>query len=100
MECDADIRKDLFFNIVFSGGTSMFPGFSERLSKEICKLAPNAYQKKVRISDSVRKYSAWIGGSMISSLSTFQSMWISKQDYDEVGPSVVHRKCLNNYLFF
>ena len=35
----------------------------------------------------------WIGGSILSSLSTFQQMWISKQEYDESGPSIVHRKC-------
>ena len=94
MKCDADIRKDLFQNIVLSGGTSMFPGFSERLSEEICKFAPTAISNKVRISAyPERKYSAWIGGSMVSSLSTFQSMWISKQEYDEDGPSIVHRKC-------
>ena len=40
-----------------------------------------------------RKYSVWIGGSILASLSTFQQMWISKQEYDEAGPSIVHRKC-------
>ena len=38
-------------------------------------------------------YSVWIGGSILASLSTFQQMWISKQEYDECGPSIVHRKC-------
>jgi hypothetical protein len=33
-----------------------------------------------------------VGGSILSSLSTFQQMWISKQEYDESGPSIVHRK--------
>ena len=37
--------------------------------------------------------SFWIGGSILSSLSTFQQMWISKNEYDEAGPSIVHRKC-------
>jgi actin-related protein len=40
-----------------------------------------------------RKYSVWIGGSILSSLSTFQQMWIRKSEYDESGPSIVHRKC-------
>ncbi|PIO66849.1 hypothetical protein TELCIR_11422 [Teladorsagia circumcincta] len=40
-----------------------------------------------------RKYSVWIGGSILASLSTFQQLWISKQEYDESGPSIVHRKC-------
>merc|ERR1712168_26190 len=40
-----------------------------------------------------RKYSVWIGGSILASLSTFQEMWISKQEFDEAGPGIVHRKC-------
>ncbi|KAK4907663.1 hypothetical protein LTR28_000428 [Elasticomyces elasticus] len=44
-----------------------------------------------------RKYSVWIGGSILASLSTFQQMWISKQEYDESGPSIVHRKYAGPY---
>ena len=40
-----------------------------------------------------RKYSVWIGGSILASLSTFQNLWCSKQEYDESGPGIVHRKC-------
>ncbi len=42
-----------------------------------------------------RKYSAWIGGSILASLSTFKQMWISQQEYEETGPSIVHRKCFS-----
>jgi actin-related protein len=40
-----------------------------------------------------RKYSVWIGGSILASLSTFQTLWITKAEYDEAGPQIVHRKC-------
>ena len=40
-----------------------------------------------------RKYSVWIGGSILSSLSSFSQMWISKAEYDESGPQIIHRKC-------
>ena len=40
-----------------------------------------------------RKYLLWIGGSILASLPTFQQMWISKQEYDELGPSIIHIKC-------
>ena len=40
-----------------------------------------------------RKYSAWIGGSILASLETFHKMWITKEEYDESGPSIVHKKC-------
>ena len=92
MKCDVDIRKDLYANVVMSGGTTMYAGIADRLSKEITALAPASMKVKI-IAPPERKYSVWIGGSILSSLSTFQQMWISKQEYDESGPSIVHRKC-------
>jgi actin len=92
MKCDVDIRKDLYSNIVLSGGTTMFPGIADRMSKEITALAPSAMKVKV-VAPPERKYSVWIGGSILASLSTFQQMWISKSEYDEAGPNIVHRKC-------
>ena len=92
MKCDVDIRKDLYGNIVLSGGTTMFAGIADRMQKEITALAPSTMKIKI-IAPPERKYSVWIGGSILASLSTFQQMWISKQEYDESGPSIVHRKC-------
>jgi len=87
-----DIRKDLYSNIVLSGGTTMFPGIADRMTKEISALAPSSIKVKV-VAPAERKFSVWIGGSILSSLSTFQSMWVSKAEYEEAGPSIVHRKC-------
>ncbi|XP_060942118.1 actin alpha 1, skeletal muscle a isoform X3 [Limanda limanda] len=92
MKCDIDIRKDLYANNVLSGGTTMYPGIADRMQKEITALAPSTMKIKI-IAPPERKYSVWIGGSILASLSTFQQMWISKQEYDEAGPSIVHRKC-------
>merc|ERR1711935_724156 len=68
MKCDVDIRKDLFANIVLSGGTTMFSGIAERLTKEIVALAPSTMKIKV-VAPPERKYSVWIGGSILASLS-------------------------------
>jgi actin beta/gamma 1 len=92
MKCDIDIRRDLYANVVMSGGTTMFPGIAERMTKELTALAPGTMKIKV-VAPPERKYSVWIGGSILASLSTFQQMWISKAEYDESGPSIVHRKC-------
>jgi len=92
MKCDVDIRKDLYGNIVMSGGTTMYPGIADRVQKEVQALAPPTMKIKV-IAPPERKYSVWIGGSILASLSTFQQMWITKEEYDEAGPSIVHRKC-------
>jgi len=92
MKCDVDIRKDLYGNIVMSGGTTMYKGIPERVQKEVKALAPDSITIKI-IAPPERKYSVWIGGSILSSLSTFEEMWIKKEEYDESGPSIVHRKC-------
>ncbi|XP_031107829.1 actin-97-like [Ipomoea triloba] len=92
MKSDVDIRKDLYGNIVLSGGSTMFPGIADRMSKEISALAPGSMKIKV-VAPPERKYSVWIGGSILASLSTFQQMWITKAEYDETGPAIVHRKC-------
>ncbi|NXJ38591.1 ACTH protein, partial [Ciconia maguari] len=92
MKCDIDIRKDLYANNVLSGGTTMYPGIADRMQKEITALAPSTMKIKI-FAPPERKYSVWIGGSILASLSTFQQMWISKPEYDEAGPSIVHRKC-------
>ncbi|KAI7880779.1 actin-2 [Lichtheimia hyalospora FSU 10163] len=91
-KCDVDIRRDLYANIVMSGGTTMYPGIADRMQKELVNRAPNSVKVKV-IAPPERKYSVWIGGSILASLSTFQQMWISKEEYDESGPAIVHRKC-------
>ncbi|KOX71963.1 Actin, indirect flight muscle [Melipona quadrifasciata] len=87
MKCDVDIRKDLYANTVLSGGTTMYPGIADRMQKEITALAPSTIKIKI-IAPPERKYSVWIGGSILASLSTFQQMWISKQEYDESGPGI------------
>ena len=92
MKCDVDVRKDLYANVVLSGGTTMYAGIADRLFKELTALAPKSMKVKV-IAPPERKYSVWIGGSILARLSTFQQMWISKQEYDESGPSIVHHKC-------
>merc|ERR1719273_2784173 len=90
--CDIDIRRELYQNMVLSGGSTMFPGLKERITAEMVTLAPSSIKVRV-IAPAERKYSVWIGGSILSALSTFQEMWIARDEYDEAGPSIVHRKC-------
>ncbi|KAH0739375.1 hypothetical protein KY290_038080 [Solanum tuberosum] len=85
-------RKDLFANIVLSGGSTMFPGIAERMSKEITALAPRGTKIKV-VAPPERKYRTWIRGSILASVNSFERMLITKGEYDEFGASIVHRKC-------
>ena len=92
--CDKDIRKDMYNCMVLSGGNTMFNGFPERFNKEIRALAPYEMKEEVNIIASPeRKFAAWMGGSILSSISTFESLWITKNEYEESGATIVHRKC-------
>jgi len=91
--CDADLRKELYSSVVVTGGTTLLNGFTARLTKEI--EVPQTYALKtiVPTDTSERRYSSWIGGSILGSLGTFHQMWIGKQEYDETGKDIVHRRC-------
>ncbi|KAJ7663014.1 hypothetical protein B0H17DRAFT_1171585 [Mycena rosella] len=84
-KCDLDIRRDLYGNVVLSGGTTMVPRHRRPQQKELTSLSPTSMKVKI-VAPPERKYSVWIGG-------TFQNLWCSKQEYDESGPGIVHRKC-------
>ncbi|MHA2331485.1 MAG: actin, cytoplasmic 2 [Candidatus Hodarchaeales archaeon] len=88
--CDIDLRKELYQNIVLSGGSTMFPGLKERLHKELTELVPENVEIRI-VAPPERRYSVWIGGSILASLKTFQRLWISKKEYQEQGSSITRR---------
>jgi actin beta/gamma 1 len=88
--CDIDLRKELYQNIVLSGGSTMFPGLKERLHKELTELVPENVEIRI-VAPPERRYSVWIGGSILSSLKTFQRLWVSKKEFEDQGVSAVKR---------
>ncbi|KAJ7209089.1 hypothetical protein C8J57DRAFT_1257659 [Mycena rebaudengoi] len=70
---------------------------ADRMQKELTSLAPASMKFKI-VAPPERKYSVWIGGSILASLSTFQNLWCSKQEYDESGPGIVHRTILDSFF--
>lgn len=92
MKVDTSIQRDLFANIVLSGGSSLFSGLPERLEKELNRLVPTNSIAKV-VAPKERQLSTWIGGSILSSSAAFEQRWIHKEDFEEVGPTIVHQKC-------
>jgi len=92
-KCENEVRKEMIQNVILSGGNTMHENYVNRLVKELSHLVPTS--AKVRVQGSTdRNFLNWMGGAVVSSLTTFQSMWITRADYDENGPSIVHRKCL------
>ncbi|XP_010940353.1 actin-related protein 4 [Elaeis guineensis] len=94
-KCDVDIRRELFSSILLAGGTASMQQLKERLEKELMEEAPQAARVKVLASGNSieRRFSVWIGGSILASLGSFQQMWFSKAEYEEHGVSYIQRKC-------
>ncbi|CAG9984209.1 unnamed protein product, partial [Clonostachys byssicola] len=92
-KCDTEIQHLLYQNIVPAGGSTKYPGFAERLRSEMVSISPSSTSINVISSPDPLK-SAWVGGSVVASLSTFKDMCISAQEYEETGSVMVHRKCI------
>ncbi|KAF1595056.1 Actin-like protein 6B, partial [Eudyptes moseleyi] len=93
--CDIDIRPGLYGSVIVTGGNTLLQGFTDRLNRELSQKTPPSMRLKLIASNSTmeRRFSPWIGGSILASLGTFQQMWISKQEYEEGGKQCVERKC-------
>jgi len=93
--CDVDIRPGLYSSVIVTGGNTLLQGFTERLNTELSSKTPPSMRLKMNAtgSSTERRYSPWIGGSILASLGTFQQVWISKLEYEENGKSCVDRKC-------
>ena len=90
---EANLKKDFYANIVLGGGNSSIAGLSDRLKKEITSKINTTLGGCLKINaQPERKYSAWIGASVICSIGSFQQMWTSKNEYDESGSILVHKK--------
>ncbi|KAI4876945.1 hypothetical protein NFI96_018315, partial [Prochilodus magdalenae] len=94
LQSDIDLRRSFLGNIVLSGGNTLLDGLPERLRSELSRLAPAGVSDSVRVlSPPDRDFSVWKGGAVLSGLQTFSSAWIDRDEYEEFGPSIVHRKC-------
>eukprot|EP01001_Neometanema_parovale_P006313 NODE_2682_length_1363_cov_118.131452_g2548_i0.p1 GENE.NODE_2682_length_1363_cov_118.131452_g2548_i0~~NODE_2682_length_1363_cov_118.131452_g2548_i0.p1 ORF type:complete len:392 (-),score=57.69 NODE_2682_length_1363_cov_118.131452_g2548_i0:100-1275(-) len=96
--CDTEIRKEMYKYIMCSGGTTLFDGLAKRIGSGMHNLYKHKYPNEpvvpMRIVDNVeRMYASWLGGSMLGILPMFHKMWITREEYQEHGPSIVHTKC-------
>jgi len=89
--CARDVRKPMYANILLAGGNTMFEGLKPRLLKELYKRSNKSTEIVVHAPDD-RKNSCWIGASILTSMSSFEKMWITKKEYEEYGASIVNRK--------
>jgi len=91
---DSDLREIMLANIIFNGGTTLIKGFKNRVTQEIEEAGKDYYYKKKIHTYPEAQFMAWIGGSILSSLSNFENLWITKAEYKEEGKAtIVHKKC-------
>jgi len=83
---DVDVRKDLLLNVLLTGGGSCFQGMADRLYGDVSLSLSSPFKVKVVAPSALeRKFGVWIGGSILSSLGSFQQMWLSRAEYDDEG---------------
>ncbi|XP_040393806.1 actin-like protein 9 [Cygnus olor] len=87
-----DIRSVMHRNILLCGGSSLFEGLPRRLGSELAQCLPPGTEVEV-VAVPGRRHAAWMGGSVLASLTNFQSCWIRRDEYYEEGPCIVHQKC-------
>ncbi|KAE9046462.1 hypothetical protein PR003_g1862 [Phytophthora rubi] len=93
--CDADLRRDMLTNIILCGGGSLTPGMTERLHMELTRMVPSTFKLRfTTVTKIERQFSVFIGGSILASLGSFQQLWVSKREYDEVG---AHALCADRF---
>lgn len=92
-KCNRSSQQTLWNNVIMAGGSTLFSGLHNRLCKELQLLAPNSPQLKVVVPED-RLYSVWIGASVLTSLTSFRDMWVTLEEYKEVGSTVLQKKCI------
>ena len=86
-KCDPDIKDDIIESICLIGGNTYLKNFEEKLRSN---LSDSKEMGNFNISSNrERQFSAWIGGSLISSLENFQYMWVTKEEFDDNGKTLV-----------
>ncbi|XP_025906894.1 actin-related protein T2 [Nothoprocta perdicaria] len=91
-KCAAGLQPLILGHVLLAGGSTLFPGFKERLLQELKAQIPHGCRVRI-VAPRDRMCSAWIGASILASLTAFRKMWVTREDYNEVGPTVIQRKC-------
>ncbi|XP_066207791.1 uncharacterized protein [Saccopteryx leptura] len=81
---EASQREQLLANVVLDGGSTLVSGFPERLRQELGRGA-------TVLGSPHRAVAAWLGGSIMVSRDSFQSLWLSRREYEEEGPCAIYK---------
>mmetsp|Transcript_1345 Transcript_1345/g.3611 ORF Transcript_1345/g.3611 Transcript_1345/m.3611 type:complete len:391 (-) Transcript_1345:62-1234(-) len=89
LKCEVDQRRALYESVLLSGGSTLFPNMPERMRDELVSLVPASMKVKV-LAPPERAHSAWLGGSILAEMSTFQQSWVTRSEFNECGPAIAH----------
>lgn len=90
-KCAKQLQKGLAANVVLSGGGTLMQGFVDRMFHATSQIFPLGAVKGVGLKPEQREFAAWVGGSILGSLSTFEKLWISMKEYEDHGDAIMHR---------
>ncbi|KAG7388236.1 Actin-like 6A [Phytophthora pseudosyringae] len=110
---ETELRKELFQNIVLTGGSSCFENMPTRIEREVVTTlsgtplpltgsgssgAAGGFTSSLRVKVVAshvqeRRVGSFLGGSILASLGSFHEMWMSKAEYAEHGAALIHKKC-------
>ncbi|XLR44144.1 hypothetical protein S83_028804 [Arachis hypogaea] len=82
--CHPHLHPVLYESIILTGGSTLFPQFSERLEKELRPLVPDDYHVKITTQEDPI-LGVWRGGSLLASSPDFEAMCVTKSEYEELG---------------
>uniref|UniRef100_A0A8C1SGM0 Actin-related protein 6 n=1 Tax=Cyprinus carpio TaxID=7962 RepID=A0A8C1SGM0_CYPCA len=86
-----EMQPHFYKNIVLTGGNALFPGYRDRVYKEVRALAPVEYQVSVVLPQNPICY-PWEGGKLLAENPDFEEMVVTREDYEENGHYVCEEK--------
>lgn len=89
--CPPEHMENLLENIVLYGGNAMFPGFKDRVYKEVRSLALDHFDVNITLPDNPVTY-AWEGGKSLFRDPDFYSFCMTREEYEEEGKSLAFER--------
>ncbi|CAG9328305.1 unnamed protein product [Blepharisma stoltei] len=102
--CPIDLRRDLYSNVVLSGGTTLFKNFHHRLQRSMQQRVNDRLARYAASSGNTPKpieckinayktqrYAVWYGASMFAASPEFSRVVHTREEYLEHGPSIARR---------
>ncbi|CAA7027404.1 unnamed protein product [Microthlaspi erraticum] len=89
--CHSYLQPVLYQSIILTGGSTLFPQLKERLERELRPLVPDHFDVKITTQEDPI-LGVWRGGSLLASSPDFESMCVTKAEYEELGSARCRRR--------